>query len=292
MGGSSSERDISLTSGRAAAAALGELGHKVTSIDVRPDVAARLTECAPDAVFIALHGRGGEDGHIQGLLATMGLPYTGSGVLASAACCDKVITKRLLTQAGIPTPLLFSAPGNGPLPTTAYPVVVKPNHGGSSIGIHMVDTPAALGTALSAALAEEAEVLVEAAIIGREITVSVLDGEALPVLEIIPRNGFFSFEAKYQKDSGTDYQVPANLPDSVSKQAQNIAVKSYNTLKCAGAARVDLMLDAELNPWVLEINTIPGMTLTSLLPKAAAAVGIPFNKLMGRILDLAVVPTP
>jgi len=290
MGGTSSERDISLTSGAAAADALAALGHRVTPIDVGPNVATELRQCRPDAAFIALHGRGGEDGRIQGLLATLGLPYTGSGVLASALCCNKRISKQLLAHAGIPVPTSHTLGNDATLPDSAYPVIVKPNHGGSSIGIHRVSTPHQLATALADSRSVDDDLLIESQIVGREITVSILGDTPLPVLEIVPQHGWFDFAAKYQKDSGTQYLVPAPLPNDVAAQSQAIALRAYTTLGCAGAARVDLMLDEQLNPWVLEVNTIPGMTPTSLLPKAAAQVGINFNQLMGRMLDLAIMP--
>ncbi|MBI5137554.1 MAG: D-alanine--D-alanine ligase [Nitrospirae bacterium] len=292
MGGTSSEREISLTSGRAAAQALSALGHRVTPVDVGPGVALALAQLRPDAAFIALHGRGGEDGAIQGLLEVMGIPYTGSGVLASAACCDKIVTKQLLAASHIPTPAFaqVTAANRAAARQVPLPVVVKPNRGGSSIGLVVVRDPAELDAAIDLALAEDSRVLAERLVQGREITVGVIAGEALPVVEIVPAAGLFTYQAKYDKTAGTRYITPAELPAPVTERAQTVAVQAYQALGCAGAARVDIMLDAMLAPSVLEINTIPGMTPTSLLPKAAAAVGMDFNHLIGRMLELAVEP--
>lgn len=290
MGGLSSEREISLLSGRAASDALTELGYKVTDIDVGRNVAEQLQQTAPDVALIALHGRYGEDGSIQGLLEWMGIPYTGSGVLASAAASDKLMTKTLLTAAGIPTPAFTEISRETDQVSVPFPLVVKPNVGGSSIGIQAVKDAGELPTALEKAFSEDGRVYVEESISGREITVSVVNGKALPIVEIIPPAGLFSFEAKYTPDAGTRYIVPAELPDRAAGKATEASLATYRTIGCAGAARVDLMLDDTLNPWVLEINTIPGMTRTSLLPKAASAAGLSFPDLMERMLEGAVQP--
>ncbi|MDH4229881.1 MAG: D-alanine--D-alanine ligase [Nitrospirota bacterium] len=284
LGGRSSEREISLTSGRAAAEALRSLGYRVTEVDAADDLPQKLREAAPEAAFIALHGRLGEDGTVQGLLEVMGIPYTGSGVLASAAAADKLATKRLMAALGVPTPayeVLTPATGSIRLP---YPVVVKPVIGGSSIGVHYVKDAAGLAAAVSEAFAQDSRAYAEAAVTGREVTVSVLDGEPLPIVEVVAAAGMFTFEAKYKKDSGTRYLVPAELPASCSEAVSKAAVAAYTALGCRGAARVDVMLDANLSPWVLEVNTIPGMTPTSLLPKAARAVGVSFEQLIGRMM--------
>jgi D-alanine-D-alanine ligase len=287
MGGLSSEREISLLSGTAAADALVELGHDVTRVDVGWDAAQVLATLAPDAAFVALHGRYGEDGVIQGLLTLLRIPFTGSGVAASACAFDKVLSKGVLRAQGIPTPayqcLSAGAAGSGVRPEIAFPLVVKPRRGGSSIGISTVKGGEGLDAAVAAARAEDAEVYLEAAVAGREVTVSVLDGEPLPIVEIVPAAGIFSYEAKYT-DAGTRYIVPAELPEAKADRIRDAAVATYRAIGCAGAARVDLMLDDALNPWVLEINTIPGLTRKSLLPKAAAAAGMTFSNLVGRML--------
>jgi len=289
MGGVSSEREISLTSGRAASDALKRLGYRVTDVDVGWDVAGVLRELAPDVAFIALHGRYGEDGTIQGLLHMLRIPYTGSGVLASAAAGDKLMTKRLLRAAGVPTPDFEEVRPETTAVAVPYPLVVKPNLGGSSIGIRRVKCAVGLGDALTEAFAEDTRVYVEREVAGREVTVSVLHGEALPVVEIVSPSGIFSFEAKYQ-DAGTRYIAPAELPADVAGAATHAAVETYRAVGCTGAARVDLMLDDQLQPWVLEINTIPGLTRKSLLPMAAGAVGIGFDQLIGRMLEQTVAP--
>ena len=289
MGGLSSEREISLLSGRAASSALAERGYQVTDIDVGRDVAEQLRNAAPDVALIALHGRYGEDGTIQGVLEFLKIPYTGSGVLASAAANDKLMTKTLLSTAGIPTPEFAEVTRGAVQVSVPFPLVVKPNVGGSSIGIQAVKDAGDLPAALKDAFSEDGRGYVEASISGREITVSVVGGEALPIVEIVPPAGLFSYDAKYT-DAGTRYIVPAKLPDKVAKKATEVSLATYRTLGCAGAARVDLMLDDALNPWVLEINTIPGMTRTSLLPKAASAAGLSFPDLMERMLEGAIQP--
>ncbi len=284
MGGLSSEREISLLSGNAAADALVELGHDVTRVDVGRGVASVLADLAPEAAFVALHGKYGEDGIIQGLLTLLRIPFTGSGVAASACAFDKVLAKGVLKAQGVPTPAYQClAPGMPVRPEIAFPLVVKPRRGGSSIGVSTVKGGEALDEAVAAARAEDAEVYLEAAVPGREVTVSVLDGEPLPVLEIVPAAGIFSYEAKYT-DSGTQYICPADLPEAKAARIRDASVATYRALGCAGAARVDLMLDDALNPWVLEINTIPGLTRKSLLPKAAAAAGMSFADLIARML--------
>jgi D-alanine-D-alanine ligase len=284
MGGLSSEREISLTSGRAAADALESLGHRVSRVDVGWDVAERLKELAPDAAFVALHGRYGEDGVIQGLLTLLRIPFTGSGVTASACAFDKLLAKRVMAAAGVPTPACEVVPARGPVTTRLpFPLVVKPRRGGSSIGILRVKGPEGLAEAVDEARREDPEVYLEAAVTGREVTVSVLDGEALPIVEIVPPAGMFDFEAKYT-DAGTRYITPADLPPEAAARIQQAAVATYAALGCGGAARVDFMLDDTLAPWVLELNTVPGLTPTSLLPKAAKAAGMDFPALIGRML--------
>jgi len=292
MGGLSSEREISLLSGGAAADALVELGHDVTRVDVGWDAARVLSDLAPDAAFVALHGKYGEDGIIQGLLSLLRIPFTGSGVAASACAFDKVLAKGVLRAQGVPTPAYQCLPEGAPVrPEIAFPLVVKPRRGGSSIGVSTVKGGEALDAAVAAARAEDAEIYLEAAVPGREVTVSVLDGEPLPIVEIVPAAGIFSYEAKYT-EAGTRYIVPADLPDAKAERIREASVATYRALGCGGAARVDLMLDDALNPWVLEINTVPGLTRKSLLPKAAAAAGMAFTDLIARMLAGARVERP
>ncbi len=287
MGGLSAEREVSLRTGAAVLQALKRLGHPVFSIDVARDLPSRLTWQQASRVFIALHGRYGEDGTVQGLLEMMQLPYTGSGVLASSMAMDKVVTKKLLVYHQQPTPeftvLTAADLEHDLLPECPpLPVVVKPAREGSTIGITLVRKPEQLREALLEALRHDKVVLVEEFIAGREVTVGVLDGEALPIIEVVPKSGFYDYQAKYTAGC-TEYLLPAPLDQAVYSQLQRVAVEVFHILGCSGAARVDFMVRNQ-DIFCLEVNTIPGMTETSLLPKAAAAAGISFDQLVERIL--------
>lgn len=285
LGGKSAERQISLTTGKAVAEALRDNGHQVFEVDADRNTAAKLIEIAPDAAFIALHGRWGEDGAVQGLLEMMEIPYTGSGVGASALAMDKALSKAMFDAMGVPTPkyqLLGLDEGREDI-VLPLPYVVKPPKEGSTIGITIVKKPEELEGALETARGYAALLLVEEFIKGRELTVGVIDGRALPVVEIIPESGFYDFSSKYTPGS-TRYSCPADLNAAEAARVSEAGVAAYLALGCQGAARVDVLLDAEGNPWVLEVNTIPGMTPTSLLPKAAAAVGMDFGKLVETML--------
>ncbi len=286
LGGRSAEREVSLRTGAAVADALRRLGHDVVEVDAGTDLPLRLAGVRPEASFVALHGRWGEDGTVQGMLEIMGIPYTGSGVLASSLAMDKALSKVVLRSAGIPTPdFQVLARGQGPEAIELEPpYVVKPPREGSTLGIRVIRDTGESPSALDAARKYDHEVLVEKFVAGREITVGVLEGEGLPLVEIVPRSGFYDYEAKYTPGC-TEYRCPAPLPEEAAAEAGRIAVLAYRALGCDGAARVDLMLDGGGNPWVLEANTIPGMTPTSLLPKAAAAAGLSFDALVGRILS-------
>jgi len=283
LGGMSSERGVSLKSGHAVAEALRSRGHDVVELDVGPDLPERLRAEKIDVAWIALHGAFGEDGCVQGLLEIMRIPYTGSGVLGSATAMDKITTKHLLADTVVKLPADRTWRPGEPMPDIALPVVVKTPEGGSTIGIYMCDTDAELENALLECQTWAKAVLVEEKIVGREITVAVLDGEALPVVEIRPRSGFFDFEAKYTKGE-TDYLVPAPIPEAVAASAQEQARVAYATLGLEGIARADFIVDAAGVPWFLEINTSPGMTATSLSPMAAGAVGVSFEVLVERLL--------
>lgn len=283
MGGMSSERAISLKSGHAVAEALRSRGHDVVEIDVGPDLPEKLRTHQIDVAWIALHGAFGEDGCVQGLLEVMRIPYTGSGVQASAAAMDKIMTKRLLVGSGVQLPGDHVWRPGQPVPDVALPVVVKTPEGGSTIGIYMCDTQAALEEALRACQQWGEAVLIEQKITGEEITVAVLSGRALPVVSIRPREGFFDFEAKYTKGQ-TDYLVPSPLPDHITKNAQEQAVTAYQALGLRGISRADFIVDSAGTPWFLEINTIPGMTATSLSPMSAGAQGISFAELVEELL--------
>ena len=290
MGGQSSEREISLRTGQAILKALQKKGYQAFPIDAGSDVAFRLKEKKVDIAFIALHGRLGEDGTIQGLLEVMGIPYTGSGVMASALSMNKVMSKKVFAFHEIPTPefqycdmAALKGKKIDTCCTIGVPMVVKPVEEGSTIGITIVRKKNELAGAVKKASAFGNTVLFERFIRGREVTVGVLDGRPLPIIEIAPKKGFYDYHAKYTKGF-TEYILPARLKKRSYARVQEFGVKAYQALGCEGAARVDFMVDEEERPYCLEVNTVPGMTETSLLPKAAKAVGIDFNELVETIL--------
>jgi D-alanine-D-alanine ligase len=303
-GGASLERQVSPRSGARVEDALERIVHDVLPIDVGADLVTRLEDTAPDVAFVALHGRDGEDGTVQELLAILGLPYTGSGVLACIRCMDKVLTKHLLLDAGIPTPEFFAFNetafrelGAGKaLPAIEerleWPVVVKPAGQGSALGIKFARSAEDVPAALIAAFSYDDKVMLERYVKGRDLAVSVLDGDdgpqPLPVVEAVPREeDFYDFEARYEIGR-TEFVTPADLPEEVTARAQALAIAVYELLGCYGVARVDLMLeDSTEELFVLEANAIPGLTETSLLPQAADAAGIDFDELTGRIVELA-----
>ena len=280
MGGMSSERPISLKSGKAVAEALRSRGYGVVEIDVGPHTPAELVKHNVDVAWLALHGSFGEDGCIQGLLEIMRIPYTGSGVRASAIAMDKIATKRLLrgTEVNLPDDTVWRTGESIPR-NLRYPVVTKTPNGGSTIGIHICNNEVELETALADCEQFEADVLLEQFVAGREITVAVLDGAALPVVEIRPLSGHFDFEAKYTKGQ-TEYLVPAPIDPVIAATAQQHAEIAYRTVGLSGVSRADFIVDAEGIPWFLEINTIPGMTATSLTPMSAGATGVSFEDLV------------
>ena len=296
LGGPSSEREVSLKTGRAVASALRRQGLDVVEIDVGEDLSRlvdQLKEVRPHVVFIALHGTFGEDGVIQGVLEYLGLPYTGSGVLASALAMDKVASKRLFSYHGIPVPRYtifrkegWTLPGETPLEELSYPLVVKPVAEGSTIGVSIVKEEEELDGALKEAYKYGDTVLVEEFVEGREITVGILGEEPLPVIEIIPETGFYDYRAKYTPGL-TRYEVPAKLPRETAIMVQDMALLAHRALGCRDVSRVDFRLAEDGTPYILEVNAIPGMTETSLLPKAAAAAGISFEELVLRILESA-----
>jgi D-alanine-D-alanine ligase len=303
-GGRSLERQVSLRSGARVEDALGRLGHEVVPIDVALDLIRRLRETEPEVAFVAMHGRDGEDGTVQELLEILGIPYTGSGVLACTRATDKVLAKHLMMEAGIPTPEFFAFNETAfrelgaaeALPAIEarldFPIVVKPSSQGSALGIKFARSAADVPAALVAAFSYDSRVLLERYVDGRDLAASILDDEPLPVVEAVPRDDeFYDFEARYEIGR-TDFVCPADLPDGLTEQAQDVALRTYRLLGCSGFARVDLMLDAAGELTVLEANPIPGLTETSLLPQAAEAAGIPFDELVGRILELALERAP
>ena len=300
MGGPSAEREVSLNTGKAIVAALQEKEYDVVGIDLDPpNFVEQLRENGIEIVFNAIHGLYGEDGRMQGALELMGIPYTGSGVLASAMAMDKGVSKRLFAAAGIPTPryqLLHRQEGWGVkvqqsiLEEFEPPFVVKPSTQGSTIGLTIVQETKELADALEKAFSYDTEVLVEEFIDGSELTVGVLGGskpEALPVIEIVPYSGVYDYHAKYTKGA-TEYYVPARIDAETARHVKTVALEAFKVLGCSGVARTDIRLDPSNHPYVLEVNTIPGMTATSLVPKAAAAAGISFPDLCERILLMTV----
>jgi D-alanine-D-alanine ligase len=290
MGGRSAEREVSLRTGAAVLAALGRLGERAVAIDAGGDLPRDLARRRVDVAFIALHGRGGEDGTVQGLLECLGIPYTGSGVLASALAMDKKQSKLVFRAHGLPTPefevFVRGARGGRRLERLAPPVVVKPTNEGSSVGMTVVKESRLLAPALAKAFRYDPEAIAEQFLPGREFTVGVLDGETFPVVEVRPHSGVYDYNSKY-KAGKTDYFAPAPIGDRLAARLRALAAATHAALGCRGASRVDFRLDGRGRPFVLEVNTIPGMTETSLLPKAAAAAGIRFDELVARILRSA-----
>jgi len=292
MGGMSTEREVSLKSGSYVSKALRSRGYDVVDIDVSPDLPFKLREAGVQVAWIALHGAFGEDGCVQGLLEIMRIPYTGSAVRGSAVAMDKISTKRMLRGLGVPMPEdRVWRPGE-PMPEDLpLPVMAKTPGGGSTIGVYRCETAGELEAGLLKCAELGQEVLVEQFVAGDEITVAVLNGRALPVVAILPESGFFDFEAKYTKGR-TRYVVPAPIDEGVARAAQRHAEVAFRALDLAGVARADFIVDSAGTPWFLEINTIPGMTATSLSPMAAGAVGMSFEDLVESLLDGAALHVP
>jgi D-alanine-D-alanine ligase len=299
-GGKSLERQVSLRSGARVEDALARLGHEVVPIDVGPDLVERIQEESPEVAFLALHGPGGEDGTVQELLEILGVPYTGSGVAACIRSMDKVLTKHLLLESGVPTPEFYAfnetafqgLGAAGALPAMEerldFPIVVKPASQGSALGVKFARTAADVPAALVAAFSYDTKVLLERYVRGRDLAVSVLEGAPLPVVEAVPQEeDFYDFESRYEIGR-TTFVCPAELPETITARAQALAVATYELLGCYGVARVDVMLEEETSElFVLEANVIPGMTETSLLPQAAEAAGVSFDAYVERMLELA-----
>jgi D-alanine-D-alanine ligase len=293
MGGASSEREVSLKSGQAVLEVLCAQGVDAFALIVEslPDLMAQLAESRADRVFNVLHGGAGEDGRVQALLQMLGLPFTGSGPLACAIAMDKLRTKWLWMGAGLPTPGFnfvspFQALDRHRLP--AWPLVVKPACEGSSVGIHKVERADQLDAALEDALRFDDSVLLERFIAGQELTVAILGDQALPIIQIQPKAGFYDYQAKYLRND-TLYFEP-DLPAALKKQIQHLALRAFQVLGACGWGRIDVMLDADLQPWLLEANLVPGMTDHSLVPMAAKAGGIEFDALVLRLLSQTLAP--
>ena len=294
MGGRSAERAISLNSGMAVLEALQAAGIDAHGLDAGDaDFARALAEGGYARVFIALHGRGGEDGVVQGLLDVLGLPYTGSGVLASALAMHKLRTKQVWSSADIPTPPFTPLPDAGAVEavkdTLVYPLVVKPAHEGSSIGITKVENPNDLLAAWQLARRYDTEVFAEQWIAGQEFTAGILDAEALPLIRLVTPNTFYDYDAKYLA-STTRYLIPCGLEPAREQALQAQSLAAFRAVGGTGWGRVDFMLDGSGAPWFIEVNTIPGLTDHSLVPMAARATGLDFTQLVCRILDATLAP--
>jgi D-alanine-D-alanine ligase len=285
-GGPSAERDVSLRSGTAVASALRSLGHHVDEVDPLPG--DLQIPAGTEVVFLALHGTYGEDGTVQSELEELGLPYTGCGVSASLYAFDKILTKRRCLKAGVPTARFERfIDASAPWPTDWQPpVVLKPTRQGSSVGLQFVDRIEDFPRALAECLGHGGEVLMEERIVGRETTVGILEGSALPVVEVRPKSGSYDYTNKYTAGR-TEYFCPADFDSSVTLQIQQSALAAFHAIGGRDYARVDVMVRPDGSPVVLEVNTLPGMTETSLLPKAAAAAGISFTQLCDRMVRLA-----
>jgi D-alanine-D-alanine ligase len=309
-GGRSLERAVSLRSGAQVQAGLERLGHQVRGVDAGTGLVPELLELQPEVAFIALHGREGEDGTVQSLLESLAIPYTGSGPSSCARCTDKVLAKHLMIEAGIPTPPFRTLQESSIRDLGAgaalaaieaelgFPMVVKPCHGGSALGVKFASDEEGLPGAMVGAFSYDGTVLLERHVEGRDLAVSVLDPppgargkeppHALPVVEAVPREEqFYDYESRYEIGM-TTFVCPAELPPETTTRAQQLAVEVYELLGCHGFARVDLMLEQDTGElWVLETNVVPGMTETSLLPQAANAAGLSFDELLERVLSSA-----
>jgi D-alanine-D-alanine ligase len=295
MGGRSAEREISLKTGEQIYKALSDKGYEAIKIDAGINVAEDLKRVKPDVVFIGLHGRYGEDGTVQGLLEMMELPYTGSGVMASAIAINKAMTKVVMEAAGINTPSFLRLNKSDAqidyeniLNNIGLPLVVKPACEGSTIGINIVHDKTDLSDSINQAFLFDNEIIVEEFVEGTEITVGIIgnDPVALPTLEIVTETDFYDYETKYTAGL-SKHIIPARLPENEQEKAQAVALAAHNALGCKGYSRVDIIVDKAGEPFVLEINTLPGMTELSLYPDAARAAGFEFPDLISKLVELA-----
>ncbi|MGR9090722.1 MAG: D-alanine--D-alanine ligase [Gammaproteobacteria bacterium] len=287
MGGHSGEREISLKSGQSVLDALLRAGVDAHALVWDGNLVDEIASCSPDRVFVALHGRGGEDGTVQGLLEMLGLPYTGSGVLGCALSMDKVRSKQIWRALGLPTPdfhvLRRDERAGLHLPEVGLPAMVKPASEGSSLGVSRVTETAALAAAVAHAMEFDDVILIEQWIDGGEYTMGIVDDEPLPIIKLETPHEFYDYDAKYVADT-TRYLCPCGLSDVLLESVTSLAVDAFAALGASGWGRVDFMLDGEGYPWLIELNTVPGMTDHSLVPMAAAAAGMDFEELVVRIL--------
>jgi D-alanine-D-alanine ligase len=292
LGGLSSEREVSLSSGNAIMNALQQKGYDPTAIDVDRDAAEKIRSSGIEVVFNALHGKFGEDGAIQGLLEIMGIPYTGSGILASAIGMNKTVSKQVFRAQGIPVgPYRVLSTGDRTKLTIlpddiSYPAVVKPHAEGSSVGVSLVFKKEELGPAVDLAFKYGSEILIEKFIKGKEVQVGILGARALGAIEIVPKRAFYDYAAKYEQGM-SEHFFPARIPEAVYKRTLDAGLAAHHAIGCRGYSRVDFIVDDNGTPYILEVNTLPGMTATSLLPDIARGVGISFPDLVEEILRLA-----
>ena len=298
MGGISTEREVSLRSGAAVAEALAQKDYEVVSLDITRDSIGKIQEINPDVVFIALHGKGGEDGCIQGMLEWMGYPYTGPGVAASAICMDKILTKKILVNKDIATPDFleftdiqsgYEEIGKSILGKFSFPIVLKAACQGSSIGVSIVNDEESLRKEISEIMEYGDSLLVEQFVKGTEITVPILGNNiprALPIIEITSENEFYDFQSKYTQGM-CQHIIPARIDEETYKESEKVALQAYKALGCRGISRVDIIIDENNKPYVIEVNTIPGMTAMSLFPDSARYAGIEFPELLHEIVQLA-----
>lgn len=296
MGGASTERDVSLKSGKAVYGSLKKHGVDVVAIEITTEDLKKNIKLIKshniDCAFLALHGRFGEDGGIQGILDTMGIAYTGSGKLASQLAMDKIASRNIFQIYGLPVPRYKVAEKTSYNKNLSlerklsFPLVVKPATHGSSIGLSIVEKKKDLASAIELAFSFDKKIIIEEYIKGREMTVGILDEAPLPVIEIVPKRKFFDYEAKY-RDGMTEYIVPATIEKEIAEYIQRVAISAHRFLGCFGCSRIDIILRQDNIPFILEVNSIPGFTPTSLLPKAAKVIGLDFTKLCLKLIELA-----
>ncbi len=301
MGGRSLEREVSIKSGQRISNALRKLGHNVIKLDADESIIANLTNNKIDIAYIALHGKDGEDGTIQEILEVLNIPYTGPGVYSNVLSFDKIISKHILQHKAIPTPPFYFLDRSSfedlgiskilppIIDKLGLPLVVKPSGQGSALGIKVIDNEKSLPDAIISALSYSEKVIIEKFIEGTELAVSIIGKEKvkiLPIVEIVPKNRFFDFDSRFSGDA-TEYFVPARLPDNIAKKVEKTALDVHNALDCSKLSRVDIILSKDNIPFVLELNTSPGMTDTSLLPMAAKEAGLEFEDLVEKIINMS-----
>jgi len=292
MGGLSSEREVSLASGNAILKALQDKGYQPVAVDVGRDVAEQVRKQAIEAAFIALHGKFGEDGAVQGLLEVMGIPYTGSGILASALGMNKTVSKQVFRSSGLlvgPYEVVFRKDAAGieaAIKMLGLPVVIKPHAEGSSVGVSLVYQSAEVRPAAELAFMYGDEILIEKFLTGKEVQVGILGERALGAIEIVPKNAFYDYQSKYEHGM-SEHFFPARIPTAVYERTLIAGLAAHRAIGCRAYSRVDFIIDESGSPFILEVNTLPGMTATSLLPEIARGVGISFPDLVEEILRLS-----